>query len=127
MIQSIQVVANNEDAPIILQTTSQEGRKNSSHQPFFVSLVVGDLLLHTCMLVSRASTNVMSLTVMSRLGLKTTRPYINICAMYSREVKLHGLIKDLRVSLEVYQDISLLMDVVVIDVPDARGIVLYRK
>jgi hypothetical protein len=50
MSQSTQVVDDNEDAPIILQTMSQEGRKNPSHQPFFISLVVGDLLLHNYML-----------------------------------------------------------------------------
>jgi hypothetical protein len=45
--QSTQVVDESEDAPIILQTMNQEGRKNPSHQPFFISLVVGHLLLHT--------------------------------------------------------------------------------
>jgi hypothetical protein len=50
MSQSTQVVDESEDAPIILQTMNQEGRKNPSHQPFFISLVVGDLLLHNCML-----------------------------------------------------------------------------
>jgi len=106
---------------------NQEGRKNPSHQPFFISLVVGDLLLHNYMLDYGASTNVMSLTIMNRLGLKTTRMYKNICAMDSREVKVFGLIKDLCVSLAVYQDISLLMDMVVIDVLDARGMLLSRK
>jgi hypothetical protein len=69
----------------------------------------------------------MSLNVMNQLGLKTTRPYRNICAMDSREVKVCGLIKDLHVSLAVFQDISLTMDVVVIDVLDAWGMILSRK
>jgi len=43
MNQSTQVVDDNEDSPIILQT--QEGKKNPSHQPFFMSLVVSDLSL----------------------------------------------------------------------------------
>jgi hypothetical protein len=37
------------------------------------------------------------------------------------------LIKDLRVYLATYLDISILMDVVVIDVPDAWGMLLSRK
>jgi hypothetical protein len=125
--QPNQVVDDNEDAPIVLQSMNQEGRRNASHQPFFISLLVNDLLLHNCMLDSGASTNVMSLIVMNQLGLKTTRPYRNICAMDSKEVKVCGLIKDLHIRLTIYPDISLLMDVVVIDVPDAWGMLLSHK
>jgi hypothetical protein len=39
--------------------------------------------------------------------------------MDSREIKVCCLIKDLKVSLAAYSDISVLMDVVVIDLPDA--------
>jgi hypothetical protein len=69
----------------------------------------------------------MSLKVMNELGLKTTRPYINVCGIDSREIKFCGLIKDLKVSLAAYPDISILVDVVVIYIPDAWGMLLYRK
>ena len=45
----------------------------------------------------------------------------------NREIKVCGLIKDLRVQLVVYLDISVLMNVVVIDVPNAWGMLLSRK
>jgi hypothetical protein len=44
------------------------------------------------------------------------RPYKNICAMDSREVKVHGLVKYLHVSLANFHNISLSMDMVIIDV-----------
>lgn len=44
-----------------------------------------------------------------------------------KEIKMFGLIKDFHVRLEIYLDISLLMDVVVIDVMDAWGMLLSRK
>jgi hypothetical protein len=69
----------------------------------------------------------MSLKVMNQLGLRTTRPYRNVCAMDSREIKVCGLIKDLHVKLVVYPNISILMDVVVIDVLDAWCMLLSRK
>jgi hypothetical protein len=50
-------------------------RNNGGHAPFFITLVVNNLLLHNCMLDYGASTNVMSLKVMNELGLETTRPY----------------------------------------------------
>jgi hypothetical protein len=57
-----------------------------------------------------ASTNVMLLRVMKQLGLMTTRLYQNVCAMDAR-----------------YSDIQVLIDIVVIDVPDSWGMPLSRK
>jgi hypothetical protein len=39
--------------------------------------------------------------------------------MDSKEIKVGGLIMDLQVKSVAYLDISMLMDIVVIDVPDA--------
>jgi hypothetical protein len=47
--------------------------------------------------------------------------------MDSREIKVSGVIKDLKVKLAAYLDISLLMDVVVIDVLNAWGMLLSCK
>jgi hypothetical protein len=47
--------------------------------------------------------------------------------MDSQEIKVCGLIKDLKVSLVIYLDISILMNVIVIDVPYAWGMLLSRK
>jgi hypothetical protein len=79
------------------------------------------------MLYFGASSNVMSLKVMNRLGIQITWPYRNVCVVDSRKIKVHGLIKDLQVKLVVYPIISILMDVVVIDVLDAWSMFLSRK
>jgi hypothetical protein len=42
---------------------------------------------------------VMFLKVMKKLGLKTTRPYGNVCGVDSRKVKVYGLIEDVDVYL----------------------------
>jgi len=64
---------------------------------------------------------------MNQLGLKTTRPYRNIWIIDSRVIKVCGLTKDLKVYLASYHDISIRMDVVVIDVPDSWGMLFSRK
>jgi hypothetical protein len=64
----------------------------------------------------------MTKKVMERIS----RPYHNVCAMDSREIEVHGLIKDLLVHLVVFPYILVLMDVVVIDVLDAWGMLLSR-
>ena len=37
----------------------------------------------------------MSFKVLIRLGFKTNQPYINVCAMDSREIRVCGIIKDI--------------------------------
>jgi len=115
-----------EYAPAILQVMDQN-IENGSHQPFFISLLVNNPLLHNYILYSEASSNVMTRKFMEKLNLRILRPYHNFCAMDSREIKVHGLIKYLQVHLAVFSDISVLMDVVFIDVLDAWGMILSWK
>jgi hypothetical protein len=63
----------NEDALAILQGTNQS-KGNGSHQPFFISLLANDLLLHNCMLDSWASSNVMTRKFMKQLNFRISRP-----------------------------------------------------
>jgi ribonuclease HI len=113
-----------QDAPVILQNWD---RRNEKNQPFFLSLLVNNKVLYNCMLDSGASSNVMTKKVMEQLNLRISRPYHNICAMDSKMIKLHGLIKILQVHLTVFPDIMFEMDIVVIDVPDVWGMLLSRK
>jgi len=52
---------------------------------------------------------------------------MNVCGIDSKAIKHCGVIKDLKVHLATYLDVSLLMDVIVIDVPNAWGMLLSRK
>lgn len=71
------------------------------------------------MLDSIAYTNVMPLKVMNQLDLQITRPYKNVCYFDSKYIHMHGLIKDVKVSLATNKDIYVLMGIVFIDVLDA--------
>ena len=90
------------DPPIVLHT--RDPRKED-HPPFYVSLMIGDLLLHNCMLDSGSSSSIMTKKVMQQFNLKTTRPYQNVCAMDSRPVKVEGMIENQLVRLAKYPDI----------------------
>jgi hypothetical protein len=102
-------------------------RQTVTLAPFYISLLVNGLILHNCMLDSRASTNVMTLEIMHELGLQISKPYRNVQAMDSREVQVCGVIKDLEVCLQVCPVRVLTMDVVVIDCPVKWGMLLSRK
>jgi hypothetical protein len=55
------------------------------------------------------------------------RPYGNVCGIDSKAIGVYGLIEDLEVHLGIYPERVIVMDVVVIDVPDTWGILLSRK
>ena len=92
-----------------------------------MSLMIGDFLLHNCMLDSGSGSNIMTKKVMQQLGLRTTRPYQNVCAMDSRPVKVEGMIEKQNVRLAKYTDIHITMYILVIDVLDKWGMLLSRK
>ena len=64
---------------------------------------------------------------MDSLGLDITRPYKDLFSFYSREVKCLGPIKGLVVILHQIPEKSLIMDMVVADVPLKFGVLLSRS
>jgi hypothetical protein len=106
------------DPPVILNTMYY-GNRREDNPPFYLSLDINGFRLNNCMLNSGASANVMPLKVMRQIGLRTTRPYGNVCGIDSKKVKVYGLIEDVKVYLQVFPHIEINMNVVVIDVPNA--------
>ena len=84
---------------------------------FYVTLVIHDLSLHNCMLDSRSSHNLMSLLVMEQLGLEITKLYKDLYSFDSNRVKCLGMTKDLVVNLAQIPVNSVVMDIVVADIP----------
>jgi ribonuclease HI len=95
--------------------------------PFYITLNVHDRLLHNCMLDSGASHNVMPKTIMDRLGLNIPKPYGDLYSFDSRSVKCMGMIKDLVVTLAQVPVKSVLMNVVIANIPPKYGLLLSRS
>jgi len=79
------------------------------------------------MLYSGASHNVMPKSIMDRLGLEITRPYGDLYSFDSIRVKCMGMIKYLVVTLAQVPVKSVLMDVVITDIPLKYGLLLSRS
>jgi hypothetical protein len=60
----------------------------------------------------------MSLKVMNQLGLEVTGPYIDVCRFESKGIKVYNLMEGLEVHLADYPDFPIIMDIVVVDIPD---------
>lgn len=79
------------------------------------------------MLDSEASHNLMPLEVMEQLGLQITKPYKDLYSLDSKRVKCLGMIKDLLVNLGQVLEKSVVMDIVLVDIPLRFGMLLSRS
>ena len=76
---------------------------------------------------SGASHNLMPKSVMEKLDLDITGLYKDLFSFDSSQVRCLGLIKDLCVSLVQYPAKTILMDIVVADIPPKYGMLLSRS
>ena len=95
--------------------------------PFYMTLNVHDMVLHNDVLDSGASHNLMTKGVVESLGLEITRTYKDLYYFDSKRVKCMGFIKDMVVSLNKLPSKTVVMDVVVADIPPKFGILLSRS
>jgi hypothetical protein len=114
------------DPPIMLQADHFRVQYDE-HPPFFMTLLMNNKSLNNCMLDSGVGANMMSLKDMQQLGLKVTRPYINVYGFESRAIPTHGVIENVEVFPKEYLERIIHIDIVVVDVPDVWGMLLSRK
>jgi ribonuclease HI len=94
---------------------------------FYMSLNIHDKVLHNFLMDLGASHNLMPKMVMEELGLEVTKAYHDLYSFDSRRVQCLGVIKDLVVSLFQLPMKSVVMDIVVADVPPKFGMLLSRS
>lgn len=114
-----------DDKPAIVLSPMIEPADNNSPY-FYVSLTIHDKILHNYLLDTGASHILMPKAVMEELALDITRPYHDLFSFDSRKVKCLGLIKDLAITLTQLPMKSMMMDIVVADVPPKFGMLLSR-
>lgn len=93
---------------------------------FYVSLTIHDKILHNYLLDTEANHNLMPKAIMDQLGLDITNPYHDLFSSDSSKVKCVGLIKDLAITLSQLPMKSMMMDIVVANVPPKFGMLLSR-
>jgi hypothetical protein len=125
MTTVVDVINLQDDKPTIFLSPMVEDREETS-QPFYVSLNIHDKILHNFLLDTRASHNLMPKEVMDELGLYITNSFHDLFSFEFRKVKCLGLIKDLAISLSQLPMRSMVMDIVVADVPLKFGILFSR-
>ena len=100
---------------------------DDSSPPFYTSLNIHDKVLHNFLMDSGDSHNLMAKIVMEELGLEVTKSYHDLYSFDSRRVQCLGVIKDLVVSLFQLPMKSVVMDIILTDVPPKFGMLLSRS
>jgi len=117
-----------DDKPELLFGPKVEGKyQEGVVPPFYVNLNIHDKILHNAMLESGASHNLMPKVVMEGLGLEITKPYKDLYSFDSSRVNCLGQMKDLCVNMAQIPTKSLVMDIVVADIPPKYGMILSRS
>jgi hypothetical protein len=101
--------------------------RDDSSPPLYTSLNINDKVLHNCLMDSRASHNLMPKFVMDELRLEVTKTYHDFYYFDSKKFKCLGVIKDMVVTLFQLPMKSILMDIIVVDVPPKFGMLLSRS
>ena len=115
-----------DDKPVVTLGPLIEDLKDSC-PPFYISLNIHDKILHNCLLDSGASHNLMPKAVMDEIDLSITKPYHILFSFDSRKVKCLGLMKDLAVNLTQLPSKSVMMDIVMADIPPKFVLFLSRS
>ena len=114
-----------DDKPTVVLSPMIENCDDNSPS-FYVSLTIHDKIIHNYLLDTRASHNLMPKAIMDELGLDITKSYYDLFSFDSRKVKCMGLIKDLAITLSQLPMKSMMMDIVVADVPPNFSMLLSR-
>ena len=101
--------------------------RDDSSPTFYTPLNIHDKEFHNCLMDSGASHNLRPKIAMEELRLEVTRTYHDLYYFDSRKAKCLGVIKDLVVSLFQLPMKSVVMDIVVADVPPKFGMLLSRS
>jgi hypothetical protein len=112
------------EKPVVILGPLVEYRNDSS-PPFYTSLNVHEKILHNCLMDLVASHNLIPKYVMDELGLDITKAYHDLYYFDSRKVKCLGAITDLVVTLFQFTMKSIVMDIVVVDVPPKFRMLLF--
>jgi hypothetical protein len=92
-----------------------------------IDIMNNDSIINRILFAVTIFQHLMHKVVMEKLGLEITRPYHDLYSFDARKVKYYGMIKDMVATLAQLPVKSIMMDVVVVDVPNNYSMFLSRR
>jgi hypothetical protein len=107
--------------------TYSEGRKERPFvPPFLLTFEVFNRNLHNCLVDSGASSNVMPLAVCNKLGVVPLKSDKHVIQLDRTQVKVMGELKDVMIRIATHPNFMQVIDIIVVDIPEAYGLLLSR-
>ena len=120
-------VTTNEVVSLVQPTNGEVTSKKSKPSPFYLSLIIGDKILHNCMIDSRASISTMPRCVVDQLGMKY-EPVINhVLQLDGTLVTTIGILKGLKIALHEFPSCTVIQAISIVDLSPHFAIYLSRE
>jgi hypothetical protein len=107
-----------------VNTTSIDKKSKLSIPPFLLTFEIFNRNMHNCLVDSGASSNVMPYFVCKKLNATPTKISTHIIQLDISEVKVIEELKDVMIRIASNPKIHQVIDIVVVDIPEAYGIFL---
>ena len=103
------------------------GRKSRSQTPpFLLTFEVFNINVHNFLVESGASSNVMPYSACKKLNAQPNIFKTNIIQLDQSHVKVMGELKDVMIRLSSNSKVHQTIDIIVVDIPKAYGVILSR-
>jgi hypothetical protein len=109
-----------------VNTCSGDRRENPFVPPFLLTFEVFNRNLHNCLVDSGASSNVMPLAICNKLGIVPLKSDKHVIQLDRTQVKVMGELKDVMIRIATHPNFVQVIDIIVVDIPEAYGLLLSR-
>ena len=117
----------NDGVVSFVQPTKDEGiSKKTKPSPFYLSLIIGDKIVHNFMIDSGSSSSVMPRCVVDQAGLKYEPMIKQVLQLDGTLVIIVGIIKGLRMALHACPSCTVTQDISIVELPPHFSICLSR-
>lgn len=100
--------------------------KKMKSPPFYISLVIGDKIVHNCMIDSSACTSIMPKRIVDQLGIRYEPVTNGIIQLNGSSYRTVVVFQDLEVTLHACLGQTIVQDIIVIDLPTHSTIFLSK-
>jgi hypothetical protein len=109
-----------------VNTCSEDKKGKPFVPPFLLTFEVFNRNLHNCLVDSGASSNVMPLSICKKLNVVPLKSDKHVIQLDRTQVKVMGELKDVMIRIATHPKFVQVIDIIVVDIPEAYGLLLSR-
>jgi hypothetical protein len=109
-----------------VNTCSGDRKEKPFVPPFLLTFEIFNRNLHNCLVDSGASSNVMPLSVCKKLNVVPLKTDKHVIQLDRTQVKVIGELKDVMIRISMHPMFVQVIDIIVVDIPEAYGLLLSR-